>query len=63
MEIEIRLHPVHDVSIVVLRPGAQHEVGVMLVFDAVFKSQREIEVRAKPNVLRRVEEVRAFGRI
>src|SRR5271154_7046797 len=58
-------HPVHDVSIVVLRTGAEHPVVVILVFDTVFEPQRKVELRivAKPNVLRWVEKVRAFRRV
>jgi hypothetical protein len=65
MEIEMGHHPVHDVSIVVLRPGAKHPIVEILVFDSVFKSQREVFlwVFAQRNVLRRVEKVRARRRV
>ena len=42
VEIEMGHHPVHDVSIVVLRRSAKHPVVEVLVFDAVFESQREV---------------------
>src|ERR1700722_3176143 len=65
MEIEMGHHPVHDVSIVVLKPGAKYPVVEILVFDTVFESQREVRlwVFAQRNVLRRVEKVRALRRV
>ena len=42
-------YPVHDVSVVILRPSAKHPVVVVLVFDAVFESQRKVQLRVSPN--------------
>ena len=48
MEIEMGHHPVHYVSILILRPGAKHPVVVILVFDTVFESQRKVQLRVLP---------------
>ncbi len=65
VEIEMGHHPVHDVSIVVLRSRAKHPVVVILVLDTVFESRRKVPLRvvAKWNVLDGVEEVRALRRV
>src|SRR5277367_413878 len=65
VEIEMGHHPVHDESIVILRSGAKHPVVEILVFDAVFESQREVQLRicAKGNVLYGIKEVRALRRV
>src|SRR5580658_8591910 len=65
MEVEMGHHPIQDISMVVLRPGAKHPVVEVLVFDAVFQSQREVQIRvfAKRNVLHRIEEIRALRRV
>src|SRR5277367_1743248 len=65
VEIEMGHHPVHDVSVVVLRSCAKHPVVEILVFNSVLKPQREVQLRvfAKWNVLHRVEEIRALRRV
>jgi len=56
---------VHDVSIVVLRSLAKHPIVVILAFDTVFESQREVLLRvfAERNVLDRIKEVRTLRRV
>src|SRR5271156_1111905 len=65
MEIEMGHRPVHDVSVVVLRSGAEHPVVEIFIFDAVFEAQGEVQLRvfAKRNVLHGVEEIRALRRV
>jgi hypothetical protein len=65
VEIEMGHHPVHDVSVLALRPSAEHPVFVILVFDPVFESHREPQIRVltEQNVLRQIEEVCALRRV
>src|SRR5271154_2150802 len=65
VEIEMGHRSVHHISIVVLGSGAKHPVVEILVFNAVFESQREVQLRicAKGNVLYGIEEIRALRRV
>jgi hypothetical protein len=65
VEIEMGHRPVQEISVVLLRRGVKHPVVVILVLDAVFKSQRKVHLRvvAKWNVLDSVEKVCALRRV
>src|SRR5271156_3521395 len=56
---------VHQISIVVLESGAKHPVVEILVFDPIFESQREVQLRvfAKWNVLDGIKEFRTLRRV
>ena len=65
MEIKMRHHAAHDVTVMVLRPGAQHPVVVVLILRAILQPEREIPLRpgAQANVFRRIEEIRIQSRM
>src|ERR1700733_6805828 len=45
MEIEMRHHAAQDVTVMVLRYGAQHPVVVVLILRAIFQPERDIPLR------------------
>src|SRR5271155_5220971 len=65
VEIEMGHRSVYHISIVVLGSGAKHPVVEILIFDAVFESQREVQlwVIARRDVFDGIEEVRALRRV
>ena len=55
----MRHHAAQDVTVMVLRYGAQHPVVVVLILRAIFQPERDIPLRIvrQANVLRRIEEI------
>src|SRR3984885_16361812 len=52
-------HAAQDVTVMVLRSGAEHPVAVVLILRAIFQPEREISLRIVPqaNVFRWIEEI------
>src|ERR1700733_13290290 len=52
-------HSAQDVTVMVLRSGAEHPVAVVLILRAIFQPEREISLRIVPqaNVFRWIEEI------